>query len=102
MKITRNEDIFFRKELDSETDVKELLESDEPSEKGYITLIESGTMHQLNYLGGRIWELCDGTRTLVGIADDLKGEFDIEEEELLTDVEDFVNELIERGWLSYA
>ncbi len=59
-------------------------------------------MHQLNYLGGRIWELCDGTQDLNGIADALKDEFDIDEETLKSDVEDFIEDLIERGWLLYA
>ncbi len=102
MKITRNEDIFFRKEAETKKEVDELLQDEEADDKGYITLIDSGTMHQLNYLGGRIWELCDGSRNLFGIVDVLSGEFDVDEEDLKSDIEDFIEELMQRGWLQYG
>jgi len=102
MKIARNEEIFYRKEIDSAEELKEFFENEDVSDRGYVTLIESGNMHQLNYLGGRVWEECDGTRDLNGIVDVLKSEFDIEEESLKSDVEDFIEDLIERGWLLYG
>jgi pyrroloquinoline quinone biosynthesis protein D len=102
MKIARNEEIFFRKEVEGEEELSRFLQEGEASDKGYLTLIDAGTMHQLNYLGGRIWELCDGTRNLNGIVEALLGDFDIKEEELKSDVEDFIEDLIERGWLSYG
>jgi pyrroloquinoline quinone biosynthesis protein D len=101
MKIKRNEDIFYRKEIEGEEELKDFLESEDVSAKGYITLIEAGTMHQLNYLGGRIWENCDGSKNLDGIVKVLEEEFDVEEEQLKTDVEDFIEDMIERGWLLY-
>jgi pyrroloquinoline quinone biosynthesis protein D len=102
MKIARNEDIFYRREVEGEDELKSFLETKGISEKGYLTLIDSGTMHQLNYLGGRIWELCDGSKNLDGITKALLKEFDIDEEQLKSDVEDFIEDLIERGWLSYG
>lgn len=102
MKISRNEEIFYRKEIETDNELKEFLADEEASEKGYMTLIDAGTMHQLNYLGGRIWEESDGTKDMYGIVDAIKGEFDIDEDQLKTDVEDFIEDLLERGWLLYG
>jgi len=102
MKIARNEEIFFRREIEGDEELNEFLKDEEASDKGYLTIIESGTMHQLNYLGGRIFELSDGTRDLNGIVEELKEDFDIDEESLKSDVQGFIEDLIERGWLSYG
>ena len=102
MKIVRNEDIFFRREVEGDEELAEFLGNEEASEKGYLTIIESGTMHQINYLGGRVFELADGTRNLNDIVDELKEDFDISEEALKSDISDFVEDLIRRGWLSYG
>ena len=101
MKIIRNDDIFFRREIEDAEELKKFLEDTTASDKGYLTIIDAGTMHQLNYLGGRIFEECDGTKDLNGIVKVLKKEFDIEENDLKADVEDFIEDLLERGWLSY-
>jgi len=45
--------------------------------------------------------LCDGSRNLEAIISCLAEEFDVSHDELAGDVEEFVTNLIERGWLSH-
>ena len=72
----------------------------EGTDAGTVTLIQSGMMHQLNLIGGMIWQLCDGSRSLDEIVAAMAGEFDVSRDELRADVEVFVKELVDRGWLS--
>jgi pyrroloquinoline quinone biosynthesis protein D len=72
---------------------------EEAGERGTVLLIDKGTMHQLNLVGGMIWERCDGTRNLAQIADELAEEFAVGREELESDVNEFVADLTVRGWL---
>ena len=58
-----------------------------------------GRYYQLNLVGGMIWERCDGTRTRQQIAFELAGEFAVEQAELEDDVNQFVADLVKRGWL---
>lgn len=98
----RNPHIIWRVEKRREKELLEALESgDEAADSGTVTLIQSGMMHQLNLIGGMIWQLCDGTRDLEGLVDELAGEFDVARDELRADVEAFVGELMNRGWLSH-
>ncbi|MHB8709179.1 MAG: pyrroloquinoline quinone biosynthesis peptide chaperone PqqD [Desulfuromonadales bacterium] len=96
----RNPDIIWRIERRRQDEVLRALEAGEDAgERGTVLLIEKGTMHQLNLVGGMIWERCDGTRTPMQIADELAGEFAVEREELEDDVTEFVADLTRRGWL---
>ena len=100
--IVRNPKIIWRVEKNREAEVLNALESGEtPDEHGTVILVVSGTMHQLNYVGGSIWQLCDGSRDLEAIVSCLSEEFDVSREELSGDVEEFIDNLIEREWLSY-
>jgi hypothetical protein len=56
-------------------------------------------MHQLNLVGGMIWERCDGTRSVPQITDELAEEFAVDRTELETDLHEFVADLIGRGRL---
>jgi len=97
----RNPNIIWRVEKRREKQALEALEAgEEATESGTVTLIQSGMMHQLNLIGGMIWQLCDGTRRLDEVVDELACEFDVAEEELRSDVEAFVADLAERGWLN--
>jgi len=99
----RTPQIVWRVEKKREDRVKASLEAGrEPDEEGTVILVVAGTMHQLNYVGGSIWQLCDGSRDLKAIAEALQQEFDVEPEELEDDVRVFVQDLVERGWLRYA
>ncbi len=99
----RNPEIVWRREKRREEQVlKELEEGGEVAERGTVILLISGMMHQLNLLGGMIWDLCDGSRTQAQVVDQLLTEFDVERAELETDVADFIDDLLNRGWLTYG
>ncbi len=101
--LVRNPDIVWRVEKRRESEVlKALEEGEDVSDQGTVILIISGMMHQLNLVGGRIWSFCDGTRTLDGVIDLMAAEFEVEREELANDVEAFVNDLLQRGWLNHG
>ena len=96
----RNPDIVWRVEKRREADVLKALESGEDvDDSGTVILLLSGMMHQLNLVGGLIWQRCDGSRSLADIADELGKEFDVDKAEVASDVVDFVADLKERGWL---
>ena len=100
MKPRRNPEIIWRVERRRRDEVLQALANGEDAgERGTVLLIEKGTMHQLNLVGGMIWERCDGTRTLGEIACELAGEFAAEPEEVEEDVNQFVADLVRRGWL---
>jgi pyrroloquinoline quinone biosynthesis protein D len=96
----RNPEIIWRIERRRRDEVLQALAAGEDAgERGTVLLIEKGTMHQLNLVGGMIWERCDGTRTRQQIAFELAGEFAVEQAELEDDVNEFVDDLNQRGWL---
>jgi len=99
----RNSTIVWRHEARRE---KELLAAQEQgediSEGGTVILIHQGTMHQLNLLGGEIWQRCDGERSLEQIVEELASEYAVEKAELEQDVRSFVDDLVERGWLTHG
>jgi len=100
--IVRDPKIIWRVEKQREEKVRQALEAgDEPSEAGTVILVVSGTMHQLNFVGGSIWQLCDGTRDCEAIVSELAQEFDVEREQLAADVQEFVDDLVDREWLYY-
>jgi pyrroloquinoline quinone biosynthesis protein D len=98
----RNPDIVWRVEKRRQQAVIERLEAGEEIEhEGTVILLISGMMHQLNLLGGMIWNLCDGSRGIDELVSELQLEFDVDAETLRADVQDFIDELLERGWLTY-
>ena len=100
--LVRDAKIIWRVEKKRENEVLQALESgEEPSDHGTVILVVAGTMHQLNYVGGSIWQLCDGSRDIKAIIAHLSAEFEVTIDELASDVQDFIDDLIERGWLSY-
>jgi len=96
----RNPAIIWRHEKRREEEALAAAERGEDiSERGTVILLEGGTMHQLNLVGGTIWSLCDGSRSETDIALALAGEFAADPETVEGDVAEFVGELRERGWL---
>ena len=96
----RNPDIVWRVEKRRRQAVLAAMEvGEETADSGTVILIQSGMMHQLNLVGGMIWERCDGTRTLHDIVDELAVEFAVEHQELEADVTEFAADLLEKGWL---
>lgn len=103
MKPLRHPDIVWRVEKRREEAVLQALDAGEDvSGRGTVILILSGMMHQLNLVGGRIWALCDGSRTVEEIADALADEFDVARTEVAGDVQEFVKDLQQRGWLLHG
>jgi pyrroloquinoline quinone biosynthesis protein D len=101
-RLQRNPDIVWRIEKRRQQAVIDRLEAGEESgDEGTVILLISGMMHQLNLLGGMIWNLCDGSRGVTQLVADLQPEFDVDHETLRADVLEFIDELIERGWLGY-
>ena len=68
----RNPEIVWRVEKRRQADVLKALEAGEDvADSGTVILLQSGMMHQLNLIGGMIWEQCDGRKTLADIAGEL-------------------------------
>jgi hypothetical protein len=63
-----------------------------------VVLIEKRTLHRLNDVGTRVWELCDG-RSLGEIACAISREFEVEPAQAASDVLAFVEELLGLGAL---
>ena len=96
----RNPEIVWRVEKRRQAEVMKALDAGgEIDDSGTVILLLSGMMHQLNLVGGLIWQECDGKQTLAAIADGLAKEFSVEREEVEADVAEFVADLAERGWL---
>ena len=60
---------------------------------------QDGAEHDLNEVGSRIWELCDGAHSVEEIAHAIVGEFDIDEETARHDAAEFVQGLLAQGLL---
>lgn len=65
--------------------------------KSFVT--RRNVSYELDEVGARIWELCDGTRSLTDIAQALTHEYDVPYEQALDDSRDFIMELREKGLL---
>lgn len=101
-RLKRNPEIVWRVEKRREQAVLERMAAgEEDVDEGTVILLMSGMMHQLNLLGGYVWNLCDGHRDLAAIVAALQTEFDVDAETLSADVEEFIADLLERGWLVY-
>jgi Coenzyme PQQ synthesis protein D (PqqD) len=55
--------------------------------------IESGEYFSLNFVGSRIWELCDGTRSASEIVSVICDEFDAAEDMVAADTREILDEL---------
>lgn len=57
-------------------------------------LQQDGAEHDLNEVGSRIWELCDGTRSVGEIAHAVAEEFEVDEATAAADAGEFVGQLL--------
>jgi coenzyme PQQ biosynthesis protein PqqD len=55
--------------------------------------LDEGTYFSLNEVGGMIWDLCDGIRTVAQMIDTVAAEFDAPHERVAADVIALVDEL---------
>jgi hypothetical protein len=61
--------------------------------------IENGRYYSLNEVGARVFELCDGTRTMSDIAAIIAGEYDAPKMAIQTDVLNMFRELRDESLL---
>ena len=67
--------------------------------EGTLLVVERGRITELNILGGEIWKLCDGSRDVGAIVDELLPRFEVGRDELALDVREFLADLVARGWV---
>jgi coenzyme PQQ biosynthesis protein PqqD len=63
------------------------------SDSWVLLNLESGKYYALNEVGGRVWELCDGTRSVAEVVALICQEYDAPGEVIETDVLDLLQEL---------
>lgn len=67
--------------------------------QGQSYVVQRNTVYELDEVGCRIWELCDGSNTVEDIATKLTQEYTVPYEEVLRDCEEFVADLQSKGLL---
>lgn len=71
------------------------------TEPGLIPEDEKSAGMRLNSVGKDLWNLCDGTRTLDDIVEQLLEEYEGEPEEIRNDVQKVISNLKEKEFLTY-
>ena len=61
--------------------------------------LDSGVYSTLNAVGSVIWDRCDGTISVKEIVDEIVLEFEVVEQQAHDDTLEFLDDLIERGYL---
>jgi pyrroloquinoline quinone biosynthesis protein D len=90
----------WREEQDAAREALAALESGrDASGEGTLLVVERGRITELNLLGGEVWKLCDGSRDVAAIIEELLPRFEVGRDELARDVEEFVADLVARGWV---
>ena len=59
--------------------------------------VDGGMYFALNEVGGRVWELCDGTRSVGSIAEVICTEYDVAATTALGDVDELLDGLVGAG-----
>ena len=104
MKFKIPDDIFERVEEENLKIAEECIKKgmfEEAENIGVLTLIKSGIMTQLNPMGKVIWDNLKTLNTIESLAQKVSKEFDINFEECYKDIECFIKELIEKGFIIY-
>ncbi len=100
-KVFRNPDVMWREEDDSRVEAYEGLDKgDDVGDIGTSLLFSDGMMVTLNLIGTEIWKLCDG-KSVEEIVVALLVEFDVEPDILRQDVLSFLQDLEQKGFISY-
>lgn len=63
--------------------------------------VKTGTLYPLNSVGTRIWELCDGDRSVADIVEVLVAEFDADAPTIARDADDFLGQLAAVDLISF-
>lgn len=100
-KIFHNPNVMWREEPDALESERNALERGENAgEKGTSVLFSGGTMLSLNIVGTEIWRVCDG-RDMNEVVAMLMENFDVPEDQLRPDVASFLEDLAEKGFITY-
>lgn len=92
-RVFHNPDVLWRRESDNNECVSQ-------EEAVAAILFSGGSMLSLNEFGIELWELCDGL-TVDEMITSLMSEFDVEEDVLRADVQDFLDSLFQKGFIRY-
>lgn len=96
----RREGIAWREEESAAQEaLADLAAGKDASREGTLLLVERGRVFELNLLGAEVWKLCDGTRDVRGIVEELLPRFEVGRDELARDVREFLKDLATRGWV---
>lgn len=60
-----------------------------------VVLADVGEVNILNSVGTRVWELCDGSRSVNDIVRVIVDEFEVSQEEASRDVQEFLASLVQ-------
>ncbi|MFA7403692.1 MAG: GeoRSP system PqqD family peptide chaperone [Pelobacteraceae bacterium] len=92
-KVFRNPDVLWRRESDTS-------EGASQEEAVAAILFSGGSMLSLNEFGIELWEMCDGQTVDELVASQLS-EFDVDEDVLRSDIQEFLNSLLQKGFIRY-
>jgi pyrroloquinoline quinone biosynthesis protein D len=99
--VYRNPEVMWREEDEAVSEATGLLEKGEDADQVATSLLfADGMMVSLNLLGTEIWKLCDG-RTIDDIVNVLINEFEVDPAILREDVNNFLTELVDKGFVRY-
>lgn len=102
MKFLIADDVFERIEEENLKLAKDALSKGSVSEAegiGVLTLIKAGIMTQLNLMGLELWEHLKTPKSVDELAKIVSKVYQISEEECSKDIEDFVLDLYNKGFL---
>lgn len=98
--LSKNPDLVWRDEPESRDEILAAMEEGrDTDESGWVVIVDSGEIHQLNLLAGDIWMLCDGTKDEAAIVAELVAVYEADPVLVLADVNEFVEECLSKGWL---
>ena len=66
----------------------------------FVMDVERSELHDLNAVGGRIWELIDGRRSVAEIVDALTAEFEVDRSRAENEVSAYLDILREKGLIA--
>lgn len=66
----------------------------------FVMDVERSELHDLNAVGGRIWELTDGHHSVADIVDALTEEYDVERSRAESEVCAYLDKLREKGLIA--
>jgi nucleoside-diphosphate-sugar epimerase len=85
--------------MDLDTVVRQNPETPTRRIEDFIHVLDAtdGTLHTFNDVGGRIWELIDGERSVADIAVTIESEYDVDAAQAAADVVAFLDDLAAKG-----